>query len=309
MSQNIKPLPWLRLYTEIIDDEKLGLLAFEDRWHFTALLCIKGKGILDSGDDFEMMQRKVALKLGLTCSELEKVITRLSRMGLIDAKTYQPIAWDERQMKSDVDPTNSDRQRRFKERKKAEKLGNASVTVLDTDTDTDTDTEKETHTASAGGREAVASVCVDFSETNQPPEAPLSHGSEARDAPLVAQLQQAGITDAQVGNPVVLRLLDGGVPALAFVSAVETAKRKGRTDLPYIIGIVRRQSSEATAVAAAPSVALTQWDNSRTSIESEGQRLGIGGWCNNPTVELFSNYTQRVRVARAQQFAPQKASA
>lgn len=39
--------PWLRLYTEAVDDEKLRLLAFEDRWHFIAILCCKGKGIID----------------------------------------------------------------------------------------------------------------------------------------------------------------------------------------------------------------------------------------------------------------------
>ena len=57
----VKTLPWLRLYTEIIDDEKLGLLAFEDRWHFIAILCLKGKGVLDGEPDTEMLQRKVAL--------------------------------------------------------------------------------------------------------------------------------------------------------------------------------------------------------------------------------------------------------
>ena len=29
-------MPWFRLYHRMIDDEKLRLLAFEDRWHFVA---------------------------------------------------------------------------------------------------------------------------------------------------------------------------------------------------------------------------------------------------------------------------------
>lgn len=40
-------LPWLRLYHRIIDDDKMRLLAFEDRWHFIALLCLKREGVLD----------------------------------------------------------------------------------------------------------------------------------------------------------------------------------------------------------------------------------------------------------------------
>lgn len=143
----MKSLPWLRLYTEIIDDEKLGLLAFEDRWHFIALLCLKGKGVLDNESDAEMLRRKVALKMGLTCAELEKVASRLSRMGLIDFDTFQPCAWDMRQMPSDTDPTNAQRQHRHRMKNKGitpdNALRNASVTRIDTDTDIDIEKEEE----------------------------------------------------------------------------------------------------------------------------------------------------------------------
>lgn len=150
----MKALPWLRLYTEIIDDEKLGLLAFEDRWHFVALLCLKGKGVLDSEPDMEMLWRKVAFKMGLTGAELEKVVARLSRMNLIDRETLQPVAWDKRQMQSDTDPTAADRKRKQREREKLENKSagatNSDVTTMSrvtvtdvTRTDTDTDKERE----------------------------------------------------------------------------------------------------------------------------------------------------------------------
>lgn len=107
-----RKLPWLRLYVEVVDDEKLRLLAFEDRWHFVALLCCKGAGVLDSCDDAPLMRRKIAVKMGLQVRELEEVARRLSEVGLIDAKTLQPCAWDARQMQSDADPTASERKRR-----------------------------------------------------------------------------------------------------------------------------------------------------------------------------------------------------
>ena len=137
----MKSLPWFRLYTEMIDDEKLGLLAFEDRWHFVALLCLKGKGVLDTEPDLEMLQRKVALKMGLTCAELEKVAKRLSRMKLIDFETFQPTAWSDRQMQSD---SSSERVKAYRERMKegpkqdleqAKRDGNVSVTAQELDTD------------------------------------------------------------------------------------------------------------------------------------------------------------------------------
>jgi DNA-binding transcriptional regulator YiaG len=137
----MKNLPWLRLYTEIIDDEKLGLLAFEDRWHFVAILCLKGKGVLDSEPDLDMLMRKAALKMGLTLNELEKVLSRLARMGLIDKDTLQPTSWDHRQMQSD---SSSERVRAFRERtKQPKRFSNVSVTAQDTDTDTDIEQEEE----------------------------------------------------------------------------------------------------------------------------------------------------------------------
>jgi hypothetical protein len=140
-------LPWLRLYTEIIDDEKLRLLAFEDRWHFVALLCCKGKGILDDADK-ALMRRKVAVKLGLDLKTLDEVARRLAEIGLIDEGNFQPLSWEKRQRISDhLDNTNAERQRRHRDRKRDTKIGvtesNAryvtKITAVDTDTDTDTD--------------------------------------------------------------------------------------------------------------------------------------------------------------------------
>jgi len=52
---------WFRAYADMVDDEKLRLLAFEDRWHFVALLCCKRAGLLDNGDPHDLLCRKVAV--------------------------------------------------------------------------------------------------------------------------------------------------------------------------------------------------------------------------------------------------------
>lgn len=157
-------MPWFRAYTEMVDDEKLRLLAFEDRWHFVALLCLKGQGILD-GDD-PLMMRKVAVKLGIDMRTLEEVIRRLAEVGLIDGKTLQPLAWESRQMRSDADPTNAERQRRYRDRKNAESvsnddsnaLRNAPITPLEEDTDTDKEEEKEKNKPAPAARARPYSV-------------------------------------------------------------------------------------------------------------------------------------------------------
>lgn len=132
-----KKLPWFRAYTEMVDDEKLRLLAFEDRWHFVALLCLKGQGVLDESD--ALLFRKVAVKLGVDMRTLEEVARRLAEVGLIDEKTLQPLAWENRQYKSD---SSAERTRAYRERMKRHR--DVTVTVQDTDTDTD----KEVNTLS-----------------------------------------------------------------------------------------------------------------------------------------------------------------
>lgn len=133
MGEQIK---WLRLYAEAVDDEKLRLLAFEDRWHFVALLCCKAQGLLDPGDP--LMRRKVAVKLGLAIRELEEAARRLEEVGLVDAETLQPLAWDKRQFKSD---DSTERVRAYRERMKRQ--GNVSATAQETETETETEEERE----------------------------------------------------------------------------------------------------------------------------------------------------------------------
>ena len=138
----MKSLPWFRMYHEAIDDEKLRLLACEDRWHFIALLCCKAKGILDEAGS--LLRRKVAVKLGLSTNELDEVARRLAEVGLINSTTLQPLAWDERQFQSD-----SSAERVKAHREKVKRYGNVTVTAQETETETDTEKDKEEQPAVA----------------------------------------------------------------------------------------------------------------------------------------------------------------
>lgn len=131
--------PWFRLYTEIMDDEKIRLLAFEDRWHYVAILCCKNSGLIDAGDSNAMLMRK-----------LEAALLRLEEVGLIDARTAQPTAWDDRQFLSD---SSTARVQAYRERRK--RSGNVSVTAQDTDTDTDQEEDKKQKTTRAPSAHAL----------------------------------------------------------------------------------------------------------------------------------------------------------
>lgn len=128
-------LQWFRLYHRIVDDEKLRLLAFEDRWHFVALCCLKADGLLDTPDD-SLRSRKIAVKLGVQVRELEEIGRRLQEVDLVD-ETLSPVSWDELQYKSDNSTDRVKKYREKQQRNSAKRECNVSVTRQDTDTDTE----------------------------------------------------------------------------------------------------------------------------------------------------------------------------
>lgn len=147
-----KEYPWFRLYHEIIDDDKVRLLAFEDRWHYVALLACKAKGLLDDEQSFDLLQRRLAVRLGLQVRELEALQRRLMEVDLVDGD-WQPCGWDKRQYASDH--SAAERKRRQRERQRQQKgdskasqedepLSHDEVTGQSRDSHClDTDTEEE----------------------------------------------------------------------------------------------------------------------------------------------------------------------
>lgn len=106
--------PWFRLYNEIIDDKKIRLLSFEDRWHYVALLCLKNSGDLDRKKT--LLDQIVSVGLGVHGTDLASVKKRLMEVSLIDSN-WQPLAWDRRQFKSDG---STERVRRHRKNKDVE---------------------------------------------------------------------------------------------------------------------------------------------------------------------------------------------
>jgi hypothetical protein len=130
-------MQWFRLYNRMVDNEKLRLLAFEDRWHFVALCCLKSTGLLDEPES--------------DIRELEEIGRRLREVELVDINLH-PVAWDELQYQSD---NSTNRVKKFREkqsRNTVKRLRNVSETVQDTDTDTD---KKEPNGSSPASGDAL----------------------------------------------------------------------------------------------------------------------------------------------------------
>ena len=125
-------------------------------------MCCKQQGIVDG----KLVERKLAVKLGVQLRELDEIKRRLVEVDLID-ENFNPVGWSEHQFKSD---SSADRVKKHRDKKAAEaqktvvsgdangegfgkektvgRYSNDDVTLRGSysnalDTDTDTEEEKE----------------------------------------------------------------------------------------------------------------------------------------------------------------------
>ena len=137
-------LRWFRLHTNSIDNVKLRMLAFEDRWHYIAICCLKAEGLLDKSDDKNFL-RKIAIKLGVQALDLEEVKRRLIDAGLID-DLFQPVGWSKHQYLSDNSTERVRKHRAGKKETPVKRFSNVPVTPPDTETEAEAEAESEAYT-------------------------------------------------------------------------------------------------------------------------------------------------------------------
>lgn len=109
---------WWRAYDEAANDPKLQRLDGESFKAWFNLMCLSSMngGVLPSIDD-------VAFTLRMTKDKAAAMLAKLVTKGLFDRRddgAFEPHNWSARQYKSDKDPTNAERQRRFKAKKRTE---------------------------------------------------------------------------------------------------------------------------------------------------------------------------------------------
>lgn len=158
------------MYAEFATDPVVQALSFDDQRHFVVLLCLKCSGVLDKkfGSD---QARYATLRnaLGLDGVAFQEARTRLCEARLINYE-WQPVNWDKRQYKSDInDPTAAERMRRYRQR-------NATVTLRPPDSDTDTDTEVEKREVRAKRSPTATRIPSDFILTDDREDVAKSEG-------------------------------------------------------------------------------------------------------------------------------------
>ena len=148
----LKHKRWIRLYTEIIDDRKVQRLAPNVFKVWINCLAIAGtnSGKLLPIDDMSWRMR-------MSDNDLRMCIDELVLCGLLDidaAGHCSPHNWGKRQFHRDaIDPTNAERQKRFRGR--AKRRETVSETAGVTDSVTDTVTQNRSVSVSASDSESV----------------------------------------------------------------------------------------------------------------------------------------------------------
>jgi hypothetical protein len=168
-------LPWLKLYTAMLNDDKMLLLCKADRYCFVELLMLKRNGVLDS--DAPMREMRIAAQLRCTVGELLEVMQRLIDVGLIDEQ-WQPRAWIKRQFPGAQ--SGAERMRRYRERQRDVEVTAPSQPVTQSDVlDLDIETESEKRTESDSGASAHAAPQQNKQDTPRP-SAGSAEGETAR---------------------------------------------------------------------------------------------------------------------------------
>jgi hypothetical protein len=177
-------MPWFRMYTDFLNDPKMITLAFEDQRHFIGVLALKGDGTLDNQCAPELLNRIVAQRLWVDYAVIGEVKKRLAAVGLID-DSWQPLAWEKRQMRSD---SSTDRVRAHREKTKRSGNGNETLPQrsgngLDTDTEEDKEEEKDKGEKTTQTRKRAA----DSSSTAQQSDGDRDEGKPLTASALVAE--------------------------------------------------------------------------------------------------------------------------
>lgn len=145
-----------------------------------------------------------------------------------------------------------------------------------------------------------ASICMDDADgmhrapvpRHQTPDTNLSSelsGHQQRGGPpggpdgparaLVAAqaMQGTGLTGVSATHPRLTALLDAGITVDELADAARVAVRGGR-GFPWALARAEGQRRDAAAVGALPAAAPAVDPDSRTAIEADGERFGIGRW-------------------------------
>ncbi len=125
--------PWFRMYAEILDDEKVQMMTFEEQRHLVMLLALRCLRPTE-----KMTQQQIAFRLRIDETFLKRLHETFLKHGFV-AKDWSICNWNKRQYLSDSSTERVRRHRENKALKQSETFQNVSLKQSVTPPDTDTE--------------------------------------------------------------------------------------------------------------------------------------------------------------------------
>src|SRR5574343_43617 len=161
-----KPLPWFRLYSELISDRKITMISrlterskAEVVGAFTTLMCLASespnRGALMATELVPYSLEDIANEFYLDEQDTEELLNCFRNLSMLDFvdNAWIILNWNKRQYKSDDSSERVTKFRMKQANQESETLqrrySNAEVTTPETETEADTDTEADTEKESA----------------------------------------------------------------------------------------------------------------------------------------------------------------
>lgn len=127
--------------------------------------------------------------------------------------------------------------------------------------------------------------------------------SPTQAAECAMAMKRGGIGSVSPQHPELLAFVAAGITPAQFEQAAQVAVSKAK-GFAYALGVLKGQLREANSLTS-EGLAMPEkpWDESRTTIEAEGERLGLGRWDEGRWSvgegESFADYTKRVQKTRS----------
>ena len=227
-------MPWVKIYTEILDDVKLSRLSDEQKWRFIQLILLAAEcdaeGALVTGDT-SMTHAEVSWRLRCDTKTLSQDIEKLADQGLV---YYEDDALIVAKFSDRQGPTQEEKRKQWRERQQKRRF-NAKKKIVTRDTSvtpalvTPLEEEKEEEEEERLNNHDYSRLSAAFVNATKIPE--LTGGID-KWVKALDKLGTAGVEESDIENAVtILREKDYSITSLSSIvnaAISEMSKRKGK---------------------------------------------------------------------------------
>jgi hypothetical protein len=286
---------WFRHYAGLCRDDKLVRVALRCKqsiervvWIWSAIL--ESAGELDDGGRYDFDVDEAAYFLRADEADVRNILVCLEALGRLDGGAV--VKWGDRQFQSD---RSSERQKRYRERKKAQLDGDENVTQNVTVTspsrqrdapETDTDTERKKPKPDGFGRDEPVAA-PEVVPKAFPLEEPLPDPKQRLWGEGVQALVAMGVGEKQA-RPIIGRWLrDCGDDAMRVLDAIQRAREHApMAPVPWITaGFTKaksnRKASDERKAALQDAIGPTLYE-----VAAQRRRESANGFGCGPALAL-----------------------